>query len=103
MEVVLSLSEARNMIPGYCISIHNAQGQEYPYCLTVITKKGAKLLSRNLVNSAISRGQKAALVVAESGALEICASRTDSTRNTRLIYLEAEKKSLLNLKVSGNV
>tara|TARA_Y100001956_G_scaffold37429_2_gene36840 strand:- start:763 stop:2910 length:2148 start_codon:yes stop_codon:yes gene_type:complete len=98
MEVVLSLSEARNMIPGYCISIHNAQGQEYPYCLTVITKKGAKLLSRNLVNSAISRGQKAALVVAESGALEICASRTDSTRNTRLIYLEAEKKIITELE-----
>lgn len=94
-KITLNRNEAQNMIPGYCISIHNAQGQEYPYCLTIVTKKGAKLLSRNLVNSAVSRGQRGVIIVAEKGALETCASRTDSDRMTRLSQLS---NSLLNVK-----
>ena len=83
-EVSLNYNQTKNVIPGYCISIHNAQGQEYPYCLAIITKKGAKLLSRNLINSAISRGQRGVIVVSEKGALEACAERSDSNRATRL-------------------
>lgn len=94
-KVTLTYNQARNMIPGYCISIHNAQGQEYPYCLTIITKKGAKLLSRNLINSAVSRGQKGVIIVAENGALETCAKTSDSNRKTRLT-------SLLNKDLTDN-
>lgn len=95
--VSLSMQEAKNMIPGYCISIHNAQGQEYPYALTIVTKKTSKILSRNLINSAVSRGKRTVIVVAEDGALEMCANKTERNRMTLLQeHIAAEVSQLFS-------
>tara|TARA_Y100001956_G_scaffold79851_1_gene93857 strand:- start:76396 stop:78561 length:2166 start_codon:yes stop_codon:yes gene_type:complete len=83
-QIQLSRDQARSMMPAYCISIHNSQGNEYPFALIVVTKKGQRLLSRNLLNTAVSRGKLKVIVVAEPGSLEDCASRTERHRLTRL-------------------
>jgi RecD/TraA family predicted helicase len=90
-EIKLSRSDVRHMIPAYCISIHNSQGNEYNYALVIATKKASGLLSRNLLNTAISRGKRKVIVVSEPGALEMCAKRNESERLTRLQYQLTKK------------
>jgi RecD/TraA family predicted helicase len=100
-EVKLSRSDVRHMIPAYCISIHNAQGNEYNFALVIATKKGSRLLSRNLLNTAISRGKRKVIVVSEPGALEICAKKTESQRLTKLQYQLIEKLEHKNQNNEG--
>jgi exodeoxyribonuclease V alpha subunit len=100
-DVQLNRNEIRDMMPAYCISIHNSQGNEYTFALVIVTKSGANLLSRNLLNTAASRGKRKVVIVSEPGALEQCAKKTERNRLTKLQDQLIDKLEITNLHQKG--
>lgn len=82
--IPLSRLESKSLLPAYCISAHNTQGNEYDFVMVALTRDAKKLLTRNLVNTAVSRGKKRVVLVAERGVLELAAQNTESERITGL-------------------
>ena len=59
---------------AYAMSVHKAQGSEYPIVYFVINQNNLRMLNRNLIYTAISRG-KNKLVIIGNGSLFISGSR----------------------------
>lgn len=68
---------------AYAISIHKSQGCTVKNILTLLDFGGYKLLSKQLVYTAITRASEKCIVLAENGALyKACLSDNSSFRNT---------------------
>jgi exodeoxyribonuclease V alpha subunit len=100
-DIQMSRNDIRHILPAYCISIHNSQGSEYLFALVIATKKASSLLSRNLLNTAVSRGKRKVIIVTEPGVLEICAKKTEGERLTRLQEKLIEKLTHTNHTIKG--
>ena len=48
---------------GYAITVHKAQGSEYPAVVLPLTTQHAIMLQRNLLYTALTRGKKLAVIV----------------------------------------
>ena len=75
------------LVHSYAISIHKSQGSEYPAVVIVIATQHFKLLQRNLLYTAITRGKKLVCVVGSSKAVSIAIRNTD-TRERRTALAE---------------
>lgn len=56
-------SELDELIHAYACSIHKSQGSEYPAVIILVTTQHFKLLQRNLLYTAITRGKKLVCIV----------------------------------------
>jgi exodeoxyribonuclease V alpha subunit len=56
---------------AYACSIHKSQGSEYPAVIILITTQHFKLLQRNLLYTAITRGRKLVCMVGSPKAVSI--------------------------------
>lgn len=63
--------------PAYAMTVHKAQGGEFPRVVFVLGYDSYLLLRRNLVYTAITRASERVAVLAETGALELAVSRVD--------------------------
>jgi len=59
------------LVLAYACSIHKSQGSEYPAVIVLMHTQHYKLLQRNLLYTAITRGKKLVLVVGSSRAVNI--------------------------------
>ncbi len=77
--------ELDELVPAYAISIHKAQGSEYPAVVIPLMMQHYVLLQRNLIYTGVTRGKKLVVLVGEKKALQIAIrnSRTGQ-RNTWL-------------------
>jgi exodeoxyribonuclease V alpha subunit len=73
---------------AYAITVHGAQGQEYPYViLPFINQHGKNLLQRNLLYTAITRAKKKVIAIGHGSAIERAINNASvSRRNTKLGY-----------------
>ncbi len=70
---------------AYAVSIHKAQGSEFPVVIIPLLNQHYMMLQRNLLYTAITRARKLAVLVGSKRAISIAVSNNRiATRNTRL-------------------
>ncbi len=93
--VLLACDDGRRLtLPGrvlgtlrlaHAISIHKAQGSQAPGIVVVLHRGHSVMLTRNLLYTAVTRAERACVVVGEPAALRAALGRRDShARHTRL-------------------
>ena len=77
--------ELDELLHAYAITVHRAQGSEYPYVVVPLTTAAGKgMLQRNLLYTAITRAQKMIVLVGQPEALQMAVRHTGARRNTAL-------------------
>ncbi|MFP4077239.1 MAG: ATP-dependent RecD-like DNA helicase [Halochromatium sp.] len=70
---------------AYAISIHKAQGSEYPVVVIPLAMQHSALLERHLLYTGVTRGRQLVVLIAEPKALRIAVGRQQANRRiTRL-------------------
>jgi exodeoxyribonuclease V alpha subunit len=79
-EVQYDFAELDELTLAYALSIHRAQGSEYPAVVIPLHTQHFMMLQRNLLYTAITRGKKLVVLVGSRKALEIAVQRQDTAR-----------------------
>lgn len=86
---------------AYAITVHKSQGSEYPYVIIPVYNCGDRLLTRNLLYTAVTRAQTMVVIV---GRPEIIHKMVENNRQTKrytgLKYFLREKNIYENIKKS---
>ena len=69
---------------AYATSVHKAQGSEYPAVVIPVAMQHYALLQRNLLYTAVTRGKRLVVLIAEPRALTMAVHRSGAGRLTRL-------------------
>ncbi len=78
-------SELDELVLAYACSIHKSQGSEYPAVIILMATQHYKLLQRNLLYTALTRGRKLVCLVGSSKAVHIAIRNNNTTlRRTSL-------------------
>lgn len=88
--VIYELSELDEIVHAFACSIHKSQGSEYPAAVVVISTQHYKLLQRNLLYTAVTRGRKLVCLVGSRKAIEIALQNNEIRlrRTTLAEYLK---------------
>jgi exodeoxyribonuclease V alpha subunit len=86
-EVTYDREQAKDLVPAWAVTVHKSQGGEWPVVVLVCDRSHRAMLWRNLVYTAITRAQRALIVVGQADALG-AAARHDrpSERRTGLAW-----------------
>jgi exodeoxyribonuclease V alpha subunit len=84
-EVVYPKDRVRDLVPAWAVTVHKAQGGEWPVVVLVLDPAHRTMLWRNLVYTAVTRATRALILVGRLEALRV-AARHDrpSARHTGL-------------------
>ena len=74
--------ELDELVLAYATTVHKSQGSEYPAVVVVIATQHFKLLQRNLLYTAVTRGKKLVCIVGSSKAVYI-ATENNTVRERR--------------------
>jgi exodeoxyribonuclease V alpha subunit len=86
-EVTYPRDRVRDLIPAWAVTVHKAQGGEWPVVVLVVDPAHRTMLWRNLVYTAITRASRALIIVGRAGALRDAARRDrPSERRTGLAW-----------------
>lgn len=77
---------------AYCISIHKAQGSEYPIVILPIVREHQRMLNRRLIYTAITRAKRSLVILGEKEVLVEAIQRSDELN--RLTTLQKRIKNL---------
>ena len=83
--VELAGAELFNLQLGYALTVHRAQGSEWPVVLGVLHEAHMPMLSRNLVYTALTRAREGFYAAGSASSWHIAATRQRETRNTALL------------------
>ncbi|MFH1091110.1 MAG: ATP-dependent RecD-like DNA helicase [Pseudomonadota bacterium] len=89
--VKYDFNDLDELVLAYAVSVHKAQGSEYPAVVMPVVSQHSILLQRNLIYTAVTRGKKLVVMVGSQKALET-AVRTDKTKH-RFTRLAARLRS----------
>ncbi len=78
--VVYDFLEADELIHAYAISVHKAQGSEYPCVVMPMVTQHYLMLQRNLVYTAITRAQKLVILVGSRQAITMAVKNDRTTQ-----------------------
>jgi exodeoxyribonuclease V alpha subunit len=92
---------AEKLSHGFAITIHKSQGSEYPYVIIPIHESQSRMLTRELLYTALTRGKTMVVLVGSHRALMQAINATGSNRRTGIKDLlsppetaeEAERKA----------
>jgi exodeoxyribonuclease V alpha subunit len=73
-------SEADELTHAYCISVHRAQGSEYPCVVLPVVTQHYMMLQRNLLYTAVTRAKKLVVLVGTRKAIAIAVRNDDVMR-----------------------
>jgi exodeoxyribonuclease V alpha subunit len=76
--LLIPYGETATLRLAYAISVHKAQGCEVPVVVGVCHRSHARMLTRPLVYTAITRARSSCVLVGDPGALEMAVRRDDS-------------------------
>jgi exodeoxyribonuclease V alpha subunit len=79
---------------AYAISVHKSQGSEYPVVVLPMMTQHFVLLQRNLLYTAISRGQRLVIIVGTKQALNVALKNNKPKK--RLSSLAFRLKTIVN-------
>ena len=84
-EVVYDVSELDELVLAYAVTIHKAQGSEYPIVVMPITMSHFVMLQRNLLYTGVTRAKKILVILGEKRAISYAIrNETTTSRNTHL-------------------
>ena len=76
---------------AYCLTVHRAQGSEWPGVVIMASSAFGPMLTRNLLYTALTRARRAAVIVGDTAAVERAVAETrDQARRTGLVALLRE-------------
>jgi exodeoxyribonuclease V alpha subunit len=78
--LVYGFDELDNLVPAYAITVHKAQGSEYPVVVLPLARQQGRMLRRNLVYTAITRAKRLVVLLVEPGALELAIEQRPEVR-----------------------
>ena len=84
-------SELDELQPSFAMTVHRAQGSEFPAVVVPVLTQHYPMLQRNLLYTAITRGRRLVVIVGSRKALAM------AVRNDR----PGERNSMLRLRLSG--
>lgn len=73
------------LVPAYAVTVHKAQGSEYPAVVMPLSREHGRMLRRDLLYTAITRARRLVVLVAEPEALERALTRTGDRRRRSLL------------------
>ncbi|MCU0587343.1 MAG: ATP-dependent RecD-like DNA helicase [Syntrophobacteraceae bacterium] len=79
-EIPYELSDLDELVLAYSITVHKAQGSEYPAVIVPVLTQHYMMLQRNLLYTAITRARKLAVIVGSRKALAI------AIKNDRMLH-----------------
>jgi len=79
-KVAYDLTEMDDLSLAYAISVHKSQGSEYPAVVVPLCTQHFPLLQRNLLYTAITRGEKMVVLVGSRKALQTALANDKPTR-----------------------
>lgn len=91
--VAYEFSELDELVLAYAVSVHKAQGSEYPAVILPLLTQHYVMLQRNLLYTAITRARKLAVIVGTKKALAI------AVRNDRMLH----RHTLLRERLLGTI
>lgn len=84
-EVRYEFGELDEITLSYTVSIHKSQGSEYPAVILLLHTQHFKMLQRNLLYTAITRGRQLVLVVGSRQALDLAVRNVDTSHRCTLL------------------
>jgi exodeoxyribonuclease V alpha subunit len=84
-QVAYDYGELDEVVLALCVSIHKAQGSEFPAVVIPLHTQHFKLLQRNLLYTAVTRGRRLVVLVGSRQALEIAVRNVDTSRRFSLL------------------
>jgi exodeoxyribonuclease V alpha subunit len=88
--IVYETGELDQVALAYATSVHKAQGSEYPAVVIPLATQHYTLLQRNLLYTAVTRGKRLVVLIAQPRALAIAVRQLGGRRLTRLQQRLAE-------------
>jgi exodeoxyribonuclease V alpha subunit len=86
-EVTYEFGELDEIVPAYAVSVHKAQGSEYPAVVIPVAMQHYVLLQRNLIYTAVTRARRLTVLVGSKRALAVAINnRSARQRHTRLDF-----------------
>jgi exodeoxyribonuclease V alpha subunit len=82
--VVYSLKELDELVLAYAVTIHKAQGSEYPAVIIPIGLHQTSMLRRKLLYTGVTRGSRLVVLVGSRAALDQAVSAEEEPRWSRL-------------------
>ena len=82
---VYDFGELDELSPAYAVTTHKAQGAEYPAVVIALHTQHFKLLQRNLLYTAMTRGKRLVVVVGSRQALEMAVRNADTRQRFSLL------------------
>jgi exodeoxyribonuclease V alpha subunit len=79
-EVVHPRDRVRDLVPAWAVTVHKAQGGEWPVVVLVLDPAHRTMLWRNLVYTAVTRAARALILVGRAEALRIAAAQDHPSR-----------------------
>ncbi|MBK5939502.1 AAA family ATPase [Halochromatium roseum] len=83
-QIIYETGELDQVALAYATSVHKAQGYEYPAVVIPLATQHYNLLQRNLLYTAVTRGKRLVVLIAQPKALAIAVRQPGSQRLTRL-------------------
>ncbi len=98
-QVEYEFSELDEIQLAYAVSIHKSQGSEYPVIVIPLAMQHYMLLERNLIYTAITRGKRLVIVIAQTKALAMAVKTQKSQRRLTLLAQRIQAQSALTSSV----
>ncbi|MEV6208280.1 ATP-dependent RecD-like DNA helicase [Kitasatospora sp. NPDC051914] len=85
-KVLYAFEELDELLHAYAVTVHRAQGSEYPHVVVPLTRTGPSylLLRRNLLYTAVTRARQMLVLVGDPEALETAIKQPATPRNSSL-------------------
>ena len=78
--VTYAAGELDQLVPGYAVSVHRAQGSEYPAVVIPLTTEHFLMLRRNLLYTAVTRGRRLVVLIGSAKALQMAVDNAEALR-----------------------
>lgn len=85
-QVTYDFTELDDLIHSYAVSVHKAQGSEFPHVVAPITLDAPLLLTRSLLYTLVTRARSTVVLVGQPRALRQALETPGPTRNTLLAH-----------------
>lgn len=84
--VVYTIEQASGLELAYALTVHRAQGSEFPWVICVVHSTHSHMLTRQLVYTALTRGKQGVILVGDKKGLKYALNgKKPPRRNTALI------------------